>query len=326
MKSRVLSLGYVGISTSRLADWADFGTQFLGFEIADKSTGTLSFRMDEAAQRFQLEAGQNGTIQHLGWQVEDAHALQEIAARLDAAGIHVRQGDAVLAAQRGVRELIWMLDPAGNRVELFWGQEMASTPFVPGRNIAGFRTGNLGIGHAVLTCRNVEQVLPFYTELLGFGISDYVLRPFKAYFMHVNARHHSFALIESEKRGVHHLMMELMQFDDIGHAHDLAQMRNEDIAVTLGRHSNDFMTSFYVKTPSDFMIEYGWGGRAIDPQTWQAFELTDGPSIWGHNRSWLSAEANAVLRAQLADNAASGLRQPVQVQPGNHVLIKDRQN
>jgi len=319
----VVSLGYVGISTSRLADWADFGTKFLGLQIADQSARTLSFRMDDLSRRFHFEEGTDGIIQHLGWEVESGAALQAMAARLEAAGVRIQHGSAALTAQRRVRELIWMDDPAGNRVELYWGPEKADSLFTPGRNIAGFRAGPLGIGHVVLTCERIESVLPFYTELLGFGVSDYVLAPFKAYFLHVNPRHHSLALIETGRRGFHHLMMELMQFDDVGHAHDLAQLRKENIAVTLGRHSNDHMTSFYVKTPSEFMIEYGWGGLVIDPANWQPVELTDGPSIWGHNRSWLSEEANAVLRAQLQHNADRGLRHPVKVLPGNHVLMKD---
>ncbi|MFJ1470018.1 VOC family protein [Massilia orientalis] len=320
----VISLGYVGISTSRLTEWTDFGTKFLGLQIADRSARTLSFRMDDLSQRFQFEDGADGVIQHIGWEVANATALQAMAARLEGAGVRVQRGSAALAEQRRVRELIWMCDPAGNRVELYWGAEKADSPFQPGRNIAGFRTGPLGIGHVVLTCERMESVLPFYTELLGFGVSDYVLAPFKAYFLHVNRRHHSLALIENGRRGFHHLMMELMQFDDVGHAHDLAQLRKADIAVTLGRHSNDHMTSFYVRTPSEFMIEYGWGGLIIEPATWQAVELTDGPSIWGHNRNWLSKEANAVLRAQLQDNADRGLRQPVNVLPGNHVFVNDR--
>ena len=71
------------------------------------------------------------------------------------------------------------------------------------------------------------------------------------------------------------------------------------------------------------MVEYGWGGLVIDPVGWQAVELTDGPSIWGHNRSWLSDEANAILRIQLQTNADRGLRWPVNVLDGNHVLAKN---
>ncbi|HWU67600.1 MAG TPA: hypothetical protein VN046_01885, partial [Stenotrophobium sp.] len=72
----VISLGYVGVSTGRLDEWADFGAQFLGLQIADRSARTLSFRMDDLSQRFQFEDGADGVIQHIGWEVESAAALQ----------------------------------------------------------------------------------------------------------------------------------------------------------------------------------------------------------------------------------------------------------
>ena len=51
------------------------------------------------------------------------------------------------------------------------------------------------------------------------------------------------------------------------------------------------------------MVEYGWGARSIDPATWQAYERKEGPSLWGHERSWLpEKERNAAreMRMQLA--------------------------
>ncbi|MCB1756693.1 MAG: VOC family protein [Gammaproteobacteria bacterium] len=317
----ILALGYLGVNAESLADWADFGTQFLGLQAVDKTSKTTAFRMDDRRQRLYVEENGKTSLQYFGWEMQDAAALQAMAARLEAAGVAVYYDDGALAQQRFVRELIWFLDPGGNRIELFHGAETASEPFRPGRNIGGFRTGAMGLGHAVLTCESLDDLLPFYTQTLGFGISDYVLAPFKAYFLHVNPRHHSLALVETGQKGVHHLMMELMHFDDVGHAYDLAQQRGEEIGVTLGRHTNDYMTSFYTYTPSKFMVEYGWGGREINPEDWQAEELTDGPSIWGHNRSWLSDEANAVARALQKRNADNGLRQPVQVLPGNHVAM-----
>ena len=49
-----------------------------------------------------------------------------------------------------MRELIVLSDPLGNRIEIFHGAETATEPFKPGRAISGFRTGPLGMGHAVL--------------------------------------------------------------------------------------------------------------------------------------------------------------------------------
>ena len=315
---RILALGYIGVNAVQLADWADFGPNLLGLQAVDRTAKTLAFRMDDRRQRLHIEENGRTSMEYFGWEVLDSAALHAFAARLESQRIKVHYGDRALAEQRRVPGLIWLLDPAGHRVELFHGAEVAADPFLPGRNIGGFRTGAMGLGHAVLTCENLDDLLPFYTQILGFGVSDYVLEPFKAYFLHVNPRHHSLALVETGSRGVHHLMMELLHFDDVGHAYDLAHHRGEDIGVTLGRHSNDYMTSFYTYSPSRFLIEYGWGGREIDPNNWEPFELTEGPSIWGHNRSWLSDEANQVARELQRRNADAGLRHPVHVLPGNH--------
>ena len=219
-----------------------------------------------------------------------------------------------------VKELIAFDDPAGNRLEVFYGAEMATDPFKPGRAISGFRTGPLGMGHVVLNVESIDRLLPFYTDTLGFHLSDFTLRPFKAYFLHLNPRHHSFAMVETGKNSIHHLMMELYMLDDVGQAYDLAQGEDGRIATTLGRHSNDFMTSFYAKTPSSFMVECGWGGRELGAD-WQPVEMTHGPSLWGHERVWLPEKDRTVARDMRLNAAREGLRAPVQVLDGNYKLM-----
>ena len=128
-----------------------------------------------------------------GWEVADAADLDALAARLEKAGVDVTAEPRTLADARRVRGLISFADPDGNRLEAFYGAEIDETPFRPGRSISGFRTGPLGLGHAVLTVENIDPMMAFYVDLLGFGLSDYIAKPFRAYFFHVNARHHSLA-------------------------------------------------------------------------------------------------------------------------------------
>ena len=105
-------------------------------------------------------------------------------------------------------------------------------------------------------------------------------------------------------------MVEVGSLDDVGQGYDLAQMEEERIAYTLGRHINDHMTSFYVNTPSGFFIEYGWGGRVIDPATWQPHETFDGPSLWGHERLHLPEGQRKRLREMRLSAAARGVQVP----------------
>ena len=226
-----------------------------------------------------------------------------------------------LADTRRVRALISFRDPCGNRLEAFYGAQTDDMPFKPGRSISGFRTGPLGLGHAVLTVENIDAVMPFYVDLLGFRLSDYMQKPFRAYFFHINARHHSLALIETGRNGMHHLIVELFSLDDVGQSYDVALSQQDRVSVTLGRHTNDLMTSFYAKTPSSFMVECGWGGREVDPSNWRSFELQDGPSLWGHERVWLPPAEREEAREMRMRAAAAGLRAPVQVMDGNYNLL-----
>jgi len=70
------------------------------------------------------------------------------------------------------------------------------------------------------------------------------------------------------------------------------------------------MTSYYANTPSGFFVESGWGGRLINPDTWEPHETTDGPSFWGHDRLYLPDEENARYRKMRMDIAEAGLRTP----------------
>ena len=315
------ALGYVGFGSSALDDWRQFGTGLVGLQAVERSSSLLAFRMDDRKQRIVIDRAMPDGARFFGWEVADAAALEALAARLEKAEIDVTAEPQALAADRRVRGLISFRDPAGNRLEAFYGAEVDDTPFSPGRSISGFRTGPLGLGHAVLTVENIDAVMPFYVDLLGFSLSDYMQRPFRAYFFHINARHHSLALIETGKNGMHHLMVELFSLDDVGQCYDVALGQKECVSVTLGRHTNDLMTSFYAKSPSSFMVECGWGGREIEPSTWQPFEMQDGPSLWGHERVWLPPSDRDVAREMRMRAAASGLRAPVQVMEGNYKLM-----
>ena len=315
------ALGYVGFGSSDLDDWRQFGTGLIGLQAVERGNSLLAFRMDDRKQRIVIDRSLPEGERFFGWEVADAAALDALAAKLEEAQVEVTSEPGTLADNRRVKRLISFRDPAGNRLEAFYGAEIDESPFLPGRSISGFRTGPLGLGHAVLTVENIDAVMPFYVDVLGFRLSDYMQKPFRAFFFHINARHHSLALIETGHNGMHHLMVELFSLDDVGQCYDIALSQQDRVNVTLGRHTNDFMTSFYARTPSSFMVECGWGGREIEPTTWQPFELMDGPSLWGHERVWLPPADREVAREMRMRAAAAGLRAPVQVADGNYKLL-----
>jgi len=318
---RPSALGYLVVSTKSLADWRDYGASQIGLQSIDASARTTAFRMDDRKQRLIVHEDGGSTISAYGWEFENADSLDAFAAQVESAGVAVQKAPRALADERHVGEMVVFSDPVGNRIEAFHSPQISDEPFKPGRNIAGFRTGPLGLGHAVLNATDPDSLIAFYRDVMQFGVSDFYDKPFKACFFHVNPRHHSFAVIQHTSNQVHHLMMEYFAYDDMGHGWDIAQA-NERVAVTLGRHAGDDVTSFYTWTPSGFMIESGWGGKSIDPDKWVPGERLVGPSIWGHERLWMPVQQRKLAREMTLKAADMGYRRKVQVIDGNYNLMQ----
>lgn len=77
-----------------------------------------------------------------------------------------------------------------------------------------------------------------------------------------------------------HIGLEVAEIDDLGRTMDEADERGL-IAIPLGRHAADHLMSFYLRAPGGLEVEYGWGGRRLDPDA-RVEQYTGGPSIWGH--------------------------------------------
>ena len=306
-------LGYIGINASDRAAWRAFAGEYLGMQVVDGSNGSLALRMDERGHRFLIEPAQNDGLAFLGLETTGLEELEAAATRFQALGLEVERGSPEECKQRHVQNMFWLRDPDGYRVELYCNPVVADEPFSPARPIGGFRAGALGFGHLVLQTCNFGEMEEFYLQTIGMRLTDYTDgSPFRASFMHVNPRHHSLALIEFDQPGIHHIMVEYHYIDDVGRLYDMALKDPESIAVTLGRHANDHVLSFYTFSPGGFMIETGWAGRLIDVDQWQP-ELIFGPSIWGHERHWLPPERRAAARTIVETAAEKGILEPTAV-------------
>jgi extradiol dioxygenase len=279
------SFAYVGFVSPAAGEWRAFGPEVLGAQLVDRTDGAVALRVDDRAERIVVHPGDVNDVAYFGWDCGDAVGLDAATERVRAAGFEVA-AEPEVAAVRHVAGLVSFTDPFGFRHELTHGLAEAG-PFTPGRPMSGFLTAEQGLGHVVVIVPDLDAGMRFFTEALGFLVSDHIevdmgggvmsLR-----FLHCNARHHTLALTAVPGLvGIHHLMLEVNDADDVGRALDVVNERGLPLAMTLGRHTNDLMTSFYVRTPSGFEIEYGAGGRHVDDATWEV-ETYDAMSLWGH--------------------------------------------
>lgn len=317
----VQALGYVGVEASDLEPWRRFAADVFAMQVVERGADALALRTDERCQRMLVQrTGRDGPA-FFGFETASPEEFRATLRELEGAGVKVTLAGEAELTLRGVDEMAWCLDPAGNRIEIYHGLAKAETPFTAPRPHGGFRTGRMGMGHAVFHARDMDAMSAFYRDVIGLRISDYMIKPYRLMFLRANPRHHSIGLLEAQRDGVHHVMCEVRALDDVGRAYDFAQ-EGWRIGQTLGRHSNDWMTSFYVFCPAGFMMECGWGGRTVDEATWTPREVTHGGSMWGHDRLWLDEgrrrNANEVRRRTIL----SGLGAPLQVLPGQYQEVE----
>jgi biphenyl-2,3-diol 1,2-dioxygenase len=292
MTHRVTALGYLGLGVSDLPAWRSFATDVLGLQAStEEATGALLLRMDGTSWRFRLEQSTADDILFAGYEVPNADALADVQERLLSMGVSAHKATAEECALRGVVAMFHCKDPDGLRTEVYYGPtERFELPFAPTRPLSGFVTGNQGLGHIVISIGNIAAGRHFYEAGLGFRVSDFITmgapgHQFQLTFLHCNPRHHTVALlpVKTPKR-LNHFMLQLKSIDDVGSTYDLIQDRGVPLTATLGRHTNDHMLSFYMRTPSGFDVEYGYGARTVDDETWNVVRH-DAGSSWGHRRT-----------------------------------------
>ena len=279
----ITALGYVKVESPDAKEWEDFGPNILGLALADDApAGTVLLKSDDRHHRISVEHGDRNRLKALGWEVASVDEFEHAIDSLGRAGVEARRGTDEDCEVSRVRGMVRFVDPTGFVHEIFYGQLVLPGSFRSGRGMSGFVTAGQGVGHVVLSAPDLEEAALFYRQVLGFRVSDEIDISPKLVFFHVNARHHSLAVGGvAGVRGLHHIMLQAKELDDVGITYDLCQERGVPITMALGRHTNDQMLSFYLRTPGGFDVEYGWGARQVNDEDWIVTTMTSA-SIWGH--------------------------------------------
>ena len=139
------------------------------------------------------------------------------------------------------------------------------------------------LGHVVLMVEDLERSVAFYTQILGFRISDVypdTMVPGRMVFMRCNADHHGVALVGGAKQGsehaeLHHLAFEVATLDEVLRARDHLRKHNVPIDFE-GRRRAGVQVAVEFRDPDDHRLEIYWGldqigsdGRARPPEEWR---------------------------------------------------------
>ena len=139
------------------------------------------------------------------------------------------------------------------------------------------------IGHVVLNCRDLERSIRFYTEVLGFQVSDVYpdeMVPGGMAFLRCNTDHHGIGLVGGLDRAaanhdLNHLAFEVGSLDEVL----LAAKRLHEHGATVdfeGRRRAGVQIAVEFRDPDGHRLEIYWGidqvgsdGRVRPPSEWK---------------------------------------------------------
>ena len=138
------------------------------------------------------------------------------------------------------------------------------------------------LGHVVLMVRDLERSLEFYTQVLGFKVSDiYPETMMKGgmAFLRCNADHHGIARVgqgadPSAQRELHHMAFEVATLDEVLRAAE--HLKQHDVPIDFeGRRRAGCQVAVEFRDPDNHSLEIFWGldqvawdGKARPPEEW----------------------------------------------------------
>lgn len=122
------------------------------------------------------------------------------------------------------------------------------------------------IGHVVLRATDLQRSIAFYTQVLGFRISDLYpeeMMPGGMVFMRCNSDHHGLALVggmptASTSSELHHMAFEVETLDEVFRARK--RLRELRVPITFeGRRRAGAQIAVEFRDPDGHQLEIYWG-------------------------------------------------------------------
>ncbi len=193
---------------------------------------------------------------------DDPDDIAAIASRLDRAGIPVAHDGAWMRATEPITGTAVRVTV---RPRIVVEPPIAPTPYNgPGRierwGRAPFITRSdpvqpCKLGHAVIGCTDIETTMKFFTEGIGFKVSDYMGD--KAAFLRCSVEHHNVLVMAAPANFMHHTSWQVDDVDEVGRgAQAMLEGHPERHIWGLGRHYAGANFFWYLKDPAGNFSEY----------------------------------------------------------------------
>jgi catechol 2,3-dioxygenase-like lactoylglutathione lyase family enzyme len=269
--------GHSTLTSPDIERMVDYFTGIVGLSLAERDRNRAVLATKSGFEAIVLERGSAVEATRLSFQVAPESDLDEIASRLRKAGIKSERRSDITP---GIGEAIAFKDPKGTTLEIFSAfafapQDTTFTGVMP-----------LKLGHIAYQCPDVQGIVKFYCDMLGFRVSDWRGDFFA--FLRCSRDHHTVNFLRNDTTSIHHIAFEVRDWSDIKRACDLLALNN--IKLTWGplRHIIGHNIAIYHKNPDGVVIEFFCDMDQMfdeelgffEPRPWHQ-DRPQRPKVWG---------------------------------------------
>jgi catechol-2,3-dioxygenase len=222
---QVRRLGHATLTTPDLERAIEYYNEVIGLNVVARTKTSATLATKVGLEAIALEQGSEAGLSRLSFQVKPGTDLNDCIKELSKHGITAERRSEITP---GVRESITFKDNKGTDIDVYADYDFAQDKEKP----IGIMP--LKLGHVAYRCLDIQPVMKFYMEILGFRLSD--IRGDFFCFLRCNADHHAINFVNDPKAQLHHIAFELKDWPEIHRACDYLAKNKLLLVWGPGRH------------------------------------------------------------------------------------------
>jgi catechol 2,3-dioxygenase-like lactoylglutathione lyase family enzyme len=270
-------IGHATFETPDVERQIDYYVNIFGLTLTEreKDRAFLSTRLGQ--QVVVLEQGQHARCTKLAFESEPDENLAAVQKSLRSNGIVASRKSGYTPA---VSDVLSFVDPKGTEIEIFTHSRIVAADPTP----AGICV--LKLGHLAFNVADIQQVVAFYRDVLGFRVSDW--RGDFFVFMRCGPDHHTVNFVShGDHVKMHHIAFEVKDWSEIQRACDFLGKHNYHLVWGPGRHIIGHNVFIYHRNPDGQIMELyceldqikDESHGAFDPKPWHQ-DCPQKPKVW----------------------------------------------
>ena len=263
---KIQDIRHVGLLSPTISTHAQFYLEAWGLQSAGEDRHARYLRGASPEHHIlSLHPSNQCGLHHIAFRLDGREAVDEAAAELE------RWGAAVLAQpgeldERGGGYGLRFLDPENRCIELSSG--VANHP----DGGCAEKIGPVQLCHVVFNTARFDQIVEFYTELLGFRVSDW--NENRMVFLRCNRKHHVIAFNRADYPSVNHVAYVMANVDGVMRGLSSLRARGQEPDWGPGRHGPGNNIFCYYKDPAGYVSEFSSDMEYIED------ESSHRPAVW----------------------------------------------